>query len=120
MRGNAGGATGAARGELERTDAFSTDGWNEIAFRRKAVLRRGIKGGAPDALPELGAQVGDTGTDVDASEGCARGTKKGRLAALREFGGSSEYREWIRGRARGDCVSMVVWSIYMALGWMGR
>lgn len=73
-----------------------------MAFRREAVLRRWIKGGAPDGLLELGAQGGDTG--AEAGEGSARGTKKGRFAALREFGGSSEYREWIRGRATGDWV----------------
>ena len=90
-----------------------------MAFRREAVLRRWLKGGAPDGLLELGAQGGDTG--AEAGEGSARGTKKGRFAALREFGGSSEYREWIRGRATGDwVVSMLeLWSIYMALGWMG-
>jgi hypothetical protein len=76
-----------------------------MAFRLEAVLRRGTKDGPPDELLELGAQEFDAG--ADASEGSARGTKKGRFAALREFGGSSEYREWIRGRAIGDCVSMV-------------
>jgi len=75
-----------------------------MAFRREAELRRGTKGGALG----LGAHEGIAG-GADAGEGRARGTKKGRLAALREFGGSSEYREWIRGTATGDCVvSMVV------------
>ena len=99
MRGNAGGATGAARGELGRMGASS--GWYETAFRRETVLRRGVMDGAPDATPELGAH------GADAGEGSARGMKNGRFAALREFGGSSEYREWIRGTATGDCVSMV-------------
>lgn len=125
MGGNAGGATGAARGELGRTDRSSArkdgEGWYEMAFRREAVLRRGMKGGAPDELPELGAHGGDAGTGADAGEGSARGTKNGRFAALREFGGSSEYREWIRGRAMGDCVvSMVECGRYIWHwdGWM--
>jgi hypothetical protein len=76
-----------------------------MAFRRVVLLRRGMKGGAPDALPELGAEGDDdAGTGADAGAGSARGTKNGRFAALRELGGSSEYREWIRGRAMGDCV----------------
>jgi len=101
---------GAITGELGRTDTISVGpdgGWYEMAFRREVVMRRGMKGGAPDALPELGAQGdGDAGTgaDADAGAGSARGTKNGKFAALREFGGSSEYREWIRGRATGDCV----------------
>lgn len=89
MGGNAGGATGAARGVLGRTDKSSAtdrEGWYEIAFRREAVLRRGMKGGAL----ELGAHGGDAGAGTDAGEGSARGTKNGRFAALREFGGSSE------------------------------
>jgi hypothetical protein len=78
-----------------------------MAFRREAVLRRGIKGGALDEIRELGAE-GGAGAGADAGEGRARGMKKGRLAALREFGGSSEYREWIRGRAIGDWVVSMV------------
>ena len=92
-----------ATGELGRTDAFSVgpDGrWYEMAFRREVVLRRGMKGGAS----ELGTEGDDAGTGADAGAGSARGTKNGRFAALRELGGSSEYREWMRGRAMGDCV----------------
>jgi hypothetical protein len=86
-----------------------------MAFRRENVLRRWAKGEAPeDVLLELGAQAGDTDVGAEAGEGSARGTKKGRFAALREFGGSSEYREWIRGTATGDwVVSMVVCGRYI-------
>jgi hypothetical protein len=79
------------------------------------LLRRGRKGGAP----ELDAHWDDdASTGADAGAGRARGTKNGRFAALREFGGSSEYREWIRGRATGDCVvSMVLVGRYIG-HWM--
>ena len=82
-----------------------------MAFRRVLVLRRGMKGGALG----LGAEGDDdAGTGEDAGAGRARGTKNGRFAALRELGGSSEYREWIRGRAMGDCVvSMMGCSRYI-------
>lgn len=80
-----------------------------MAFRREVVLRRGMKGGASDALPKLlGAEGDDAGPGADAGAGSARGTKNGRFAALRELGGSSEYREWIRGRAMGDCVVSIM------------
>jgi len=61
-----------------------------MAFRRVVVLRRGMEGGAPDALPELSAEGDDAGTGADAGAGRARGTKNGKFAALRELGGSSE------------------------------
>lgn len=95
-----------ATGELGRTDAFSEPdgGWYEIAFRREVVLRRGMKGGASG----LGTEGDDAGTGADAGAGSARGTKNGKFAALRELGGSSEYREWIRGRAMGDCVVSIM------------
>jgi len=60
------------------------DGWYEIAFRLGIALRRGKRGGAPGALPTLGAH------EVEEDAGKARGVKNGRFAALREFGGSSE------------------------------
>ena len=49
-----------------------------------------MSGGTPGALPALlllGAQEGE---DDDVDAGTVRGAKKGRFAALREFGGSSE------------------------------
>lgn len=97
-----------ATGWLGRTaDGTSDGGWYEMAFRREVLLRRGRKGGASGLDPRWDDD--DTGTGADAGAGRARGTKNGRFAALREFGGSSEYREWIRGRAMGDCVvSMMV------------
>jgi hypothetical protein len=60
------------------------EGWYEIAFRLGIKLRRGIRG-APGVLPTLCV---DNGEEEDAGRG--RGMKKGRFAALREFGGSSE------------------------------
>jgi hypothetical protein len=107
------GATGVGRGELGRADASAVapdGGWYEMAFRLVVLLRRGRQGGAPDALPGLDAHWddNDAGTGADAGAGSARGMKNGRFAALREFGGSSEYREWIRGRAMGDCVVSMV------------
>jgi hypothetical protein len=66
---------------------FSDDGcegWYEIAFRLGIKFRRGITG-VTGGLPTLGA---DNDEEVDG--GRARGRKKGRFAALREFGGSSE------------------------------
>jgi hypothetical protein len=50
--------------------------------------------------------LGEEKCEEDA--GRPRGAKNGRFAALREFGGSSEYREWMRGGAEEDWVVSMV------------
>src|SRR6266404_2329661 len=122
-----------ALGRTERSPAAAdrdrdSVGWYEMALRRRDEWRRGAKGGASEALKELSAHGGDEEAvaGADPCEGSARGRKKGRLAALRELGGSSEYREWMRGRAMGECVvSMVDWvgvDIYGTgmVGWVDK
>lgn len=59
------------------------EGWYEIAFRLGIKLRRGLKR-VPGMAPTLGVD------DREEDAGRGRGVKKGRFAALREFGGSSE------------------------------